>query len=152
MARLTSLILFLFITGFVQPVAADEFGTKDEAVVMVQRVQEAFTTEGPDATFAAVTAQDPRFKMKDLYPFIYDFTGRSVAHGANAKMVGKMWINTKDQDGNYLIQTMIKITQSGEGWVDFKWPHPISHKILDKSAFVRSLGDRYFVGVGVYTP
>ena len=46
---------------------------------------------------------------------------------------------------------MIKTVQGpGEGWVNYKWPHPISHKILDKSAFVQRLGQDYFVGVGVY--
>ena len=133
------------------PAIAEGAGTRDEAVAMVERVQNAFASEGPEATFAAINAQEPRFKDKDLYPFVYDFAGLSIAHGANSKMVGKMWINTKDQDGNYLIQTMIKMTQGpGSGWVNFKWPHPLSHKILDKSAFVQRLGDKYFVGVGIY--
>ena len=133
----------------------DQAGSRDEAVAMVKRVQATFKADGPDATFAAVTGQDPRFKDRDLYPFIYDFTGLSIAHGANAKMVGKMWINTKDQDGNFLIRTMIKTVQepgTGSGWVNFKWPHPISHKILSKSAYVERLGENLFVGVGIYTP
>jgi cytochrome c len=146
-------IVALLLMTYPVPGSAEEAGSREEAVAMVERVQAAFKSEGPEATFAAVTGQDPRFKDRDLYPFIYDFAGLSIAHGANSKMVGKMWINTKDQDGNYLIQNMIKTAQGpGSGWVNFKWPHPISHKILDKSAFVQRLGDRYFVGVGVYTP
>jgi cytochrome c len=137
---------------FAAPALADEAGTREEAVAMVARVQATYASEGPEATFAAITAQQPRFKDKDLYPFIYDFTGLSIAHGANSKMVGKMWINTKDQDGNYLIQTMVKTAQGpGSGWVNYKWPHPVSHKIIDKAAFVERLGDHYFVGVGIYT-
>jgi signal transduction histidine kinase len=40
----------------------------------------------------------------------------------------------------------------GNGWVDYKWPNPLAHKIQDKSAYIEKLGDRYFVGVGIYKP
>ena len=68
-------------------------------------------------------------------------------------MVGKLWISIKDQDGNYLIKEMVGIAHGpGSGWVDYKWPNPITHKIQDKSAYVEKLGERYFVGVGIYKP
>lgn len=128
---------------------AEDAMTKDEAISMVRHVENMFQVEGAEATFAAVTAQ--HFKDRDLYPFIFDFTGLCLAHGATPKMVGKMWANTRDQDGNYLILNMVKVAQeSGSGWVTFKWPHPQTHKIMDKSAFVQRLDDRHFVGVGVY--
>ncbi len=133
------------------PAAADPAaGTREEAIAMVKRVQEKFAKYGPQATFDAITNTD-EFRDRDLYPFVYDDSGWNVAHGANPHMVGKLWIYTKDQDGNYLIQQMVAITQSGgSGWVDYKWPHPITHKIQDKSAYVEKLGDHYFVGVGIY--
>ena len=37
----------------------------------------------------------------------------------------------------------------GSGWVDYKWPNPITDKIEDKSSYIEKMGD-YFVGVGVY--
>jgi signal transduction histidine kinase len=47
---------------------------------------------------------------------------------------------------------MIDITENGgTGWVDYKWPNPLTHKIEDKSAYVAKLGENYFVGVGVYS-
>lgn len=96
-------LIVAVLSGLALPADAEDLGSKAEAMDMVQRVQEAYKLEGRDATFRAITEQDPRFKNKDLYPFVYDFNGMSVAHGANAKMVGKLWINTKDQDGNLLI-------------------------------------------------
>ena len=132
--------------------SAAEMGTREEAVGMVKRVQEKFATDGPEVTFNSITNTD-EFRDRDLYPFVYDLDGWSVAHGANPKMVGKLWISTKDQDGNYLIKEMLHITHGpGSGWVDYKWPNPLSHKIQDKSAYVEKLGDRYFVGVGIYKP
>jgi signal transduction histidine kinase len=135
------------------PAAADPAaGTRAEAVAMVKRVQSKFAAAGPQATFDAITYGD-EFRDRDLYPFVYDLDGWSVAHGANPQMVGKLWIATKDQDGNYLIKEMVAITQGpGSGWVDYKWPNPLTHKIQDKSAYVEKLGGRYFVGVGVYKP
>lgn len=118
---------------------------------MVRRVEATYQAEGPDATFAAVTGQDARFKDRDLYPFIFDFSGLCLAHGATAKMVGKMWANTRDQDGHYLIRNMVMVAQeNGSGWVEFKWPHPETHKIMKKTAFVLRLDESHFVGVGVY--
>src|ERR1700730_10171999 len=133
--------------------AADsEPGTREEAIAMVKRVQEKFAKAGLQATFDAITNTD-EFHDRDLYPFVYDLDGWNVAHGANSKMVGKLWISTKDQDGNFLIKEMLAIIDGPrQGWVDYKWPNPLTHKIQDKSAYIEKLGDRYFVGVGVYRP
>jgi signal transduction histidine kinase len=132
--------------------AGAEFGTKDEAVAMVHRVQEMFNKDGVDATFKAI--DDPsikEFRDRDLYPFVYDMTGRCVAHGARPALIGKNLIDIKDQDGKFLIREMITLVNgSGRGWVDYKWPNPITNKIEDKTSYVEKLGDNYFVGVGVY--
>jgi cytochrome c len=133
-------------------VADSEPGTREEAIAMVRRVQDKFAKAGPQATFDAITNAG-EFRDRDLYPFVYDLGGWNVAHGANPKMVGKLWISTKDQDGNFLIKVMLAIVDGpGNGWVDYKWPNPLTHKIQDKSAYIEKLGDRYFVGVGVYKP
>jgi signal transduction histidine kinase len=133
--------------------AAAQFGTKDEAVAMVKRVQEKFAKDGAAATFAAVNDHSvPAFHDRDLYPFIYDLKGLCVAHGARPALVGKNLISLKDQDGKYLIQEMIDIANGPRrGWVDYKWPNPLTNKIEDKSSYIEKLGD-YFVGVGVYRP
>jgi cytochrome c len=135
-----------------QAAAATEFGTKDEAVAMVKRVEDMFKKDGAAATFKAV--DDPSnkdFHDRDLYPFIYDLSGVCVAHGARPALIGKNLLDIKDQDGKYLIREMVVLTKGpGSGWVNYKWPNPITNKIEDKSAFVEKLGDNYFIGVGVY--
>jgi signal transduction histidine kinase len=142
--------IFVALSLLAAPGMAAEFGTREEAVAMVKRVQHKFAAAGADTTFNAVTNTD-EFRDRDLYPFIYTLDGWNVAHGANPKMVGKLWISTKDQDGNYLIRQMVDIVKDGgTGWVDYKWPNPLTHKIQDKSAYVEKLGDKYFVGVGIY--
>jgi cytochrome c len=135
----------------IHPSAAADFGTRDEAVAMVKRVLAKFAQAGPEATFKAVNDKaDPAFHDRDLYPFIYDLRGVNVAHGARPALVGKNLISLKDQNGVYLIQEMIALAKGpGSGWVDYKWPNPITDKIEDKSSYVEKMGD-YFVGVGVY--
>ncbi len=144
-------IVLAAIVAFSNLARASEFGTREEAVAMVKRVQDKFRKDGAVATFKAVTDQSTReFHDRDLYPFIYDLTGLCVAHGARPALVGKNLISLKDQDGIHLIRDMITLaTTSGSGWVDYKWPNPITNKIEDKSSYVEKLGD-YFVGVGVY--
>jgi signal transduction histidine kinase len=135
----------------IHPSAAGEFGSRDEAIAMVKRVIDKFAQAGPEATFKAINDKaDPVFHDRDLYPFIYDLTGVNVAHGARPALVGKNLISLKDQNGVYLIQEMIALAKGpGSGWVDYKWPNPITDKIEDKSSYVEKMGD-YFVGVGVY--
>lgn len=134
------------------PTAATEYGTKDEAVAMVKRVEEMFKKDGAPATFKAVSDPSNKdFHDRDLYPFIYDLSGVCVAHGAIPALIGKNLMDMKDQDGRYFFKEMIAIAKGpGSGWVDYKWPNPTTHLIQDKSAYIGKLGDNYFVGVGVY--
>src|ERR1700720_4312194 len=91
------LALACFLTLTASVARASDSGTREDAIAMVKRVQETFAKQGPQSTFDAIT-NTAEFRDRDLYPFVYDLDGWSVAHGANAQMVGKLWIATKDQD------------------------------------------------------
>jgi cytochrome c len=147
-----TLLALVFGFALMMPSAQSaEFGTRDEAVAMVKRVQDKFKKDGPDATFKAITEKAPEFHDRDLYPFVYDLNGVNVAHGADATLVGKNLINIKDDNGKFLIQELVVVAKSpGTGWVDFRWPNPITKQIQDKSSYVEHLGDKYLVGVGIY--
>ena len=43
------------------------------------------------------------------------------------------------------------VKASGGGWITYKWPHPVTHKIEEKTSYVERVGD-YLVGVGIYRP
>ena len=132
-----------------------EFGTKEEAVAMVKRVQEQFKKDGPEVTFKAVSDKSVKeYHDRDLYPFIYfrdgDKKGLCVAHGARPALIGKNLLGLKDQDGKYLVRALADMANGpGSGWVEYKWPNPITNKIEDKTSYVEKMGD-YFVGVGIY--
>ena len=150
--RSLAVLAFIAALSASAPLAiAAEFGTKEEAVAMVKRVQEKFKKEGAEPTFKAVSDQSTKaFHDRDLYPFIYDLNGLNVAHGARPALIGKNLLGLKDQDGVYLIREMINIANGpGSGWIDYKWPNPLTNRIEDKSSYIEKMGN-YFVGVGVY--
>ncbi|HZD90219.1 MAG TPA: cache domain-containing protein [Pseudolabrys sp.] len=150
--RALAAIVFAGMMALAAPATASDHGTRAEAVAMVKRVQAEFKKAGAEATFKEVDDKSVKtFHDRDLYPFIYDLNGVCVAHGAKSVLVGKNLLDLKDPDGKYLIREMVKLAKGpGQGWVDYKWPNPITNKIEDKSSYVEKLGDKYFVGVGVY--
>src|ERR1700693_853808 len=110
---LRSLLALVLGLGLLMPAAQSaELGTRDEAVAMVNRVQEKFKNEGPDATFKAITERDAEFYDRDLYVFAYDMNGINVAHGANTALVGENRINLKDQRGKFLIQELVAVVKN----------------------------------------
>jgi signal transduction histidine kinase len=151
MVRILAAIATVTLLLFSGAASATENGTKDEAVAMVKRVEVMFAKDGADATFRAVSDKSvTAFHDRDLYPFIYDMKGTCVAHGARPALIGKNLIDLKDQDGKYLVQELVAIAKGpGSGWVDYKWPNPLTNKIEDKTSYVEKMGD-YLVGVGVY--
>lgn len=148
MLRICALLAILLASSVAAVGTEAEHGSRDQAVAMVKRVETMFQKDGADATFKAVTAKT--FNDRDLYPFVYTLDGTNcVAHGANSAMVGKNLIGLKDQDGRFLIRELTETVKKGGGWVDYKWPNPITKLIESKSSYVERMGD-FFVGVGVY--
>jgi TRAP-type uncharacterized transport system substrate-binding protein len=131
--------------------AASEFGTRDEAVAMVHRVQEMYKKLGPEATLEAVRHKAAGTIDRDLYAYILDQNGVVLANGAIATMTpGTNLINFRDQNGKYMMREQMDVCKGPQhGWVDFRWLSPVTHTIDDKSSYIERMGD-YCVGVGIY--
>ena len=127
---------------------ADDIGTANESVAIVNKVKADLSANGADKTIADVNGKT--YNVKDLYPFIYDPNGLTLAHGANAALVGKNIIELKDPDGKFVIKDIVALGKSGKpGWIDYKWPNPATKKIAAKSTYVDSV-QNYIIGVGYY--
>jgi TRAP-type uncharacterized transport system substrate-binding protein len=140
---------FLSVT-FPPSLRAAEFGTREEAVAMVRRVQEKFKKEGAEATFRAINSGT--FNDRDLYPWVHTIDGTlHVANGAFPQIRGKNLHDMKDQDGKFTTQEFMRIASAPpyHGWSDFRWLNPKTNTVEDKSAWVERMGD-YLVGVGIY--
>jgi uncharacterized protein len=129
---------------------AGQFGTRDEAVALVKRVQDKFKKEGAEATFRAINAG--QFNDRDLYPFVHTIDGNlHVANGAFPGIRGKNLHDMRDQNGKFTTQEFMRIASTApyHGWSDFRWRNPKTGTIDDKSSWIERMGD-YFVGVGIY--
>ncbi|MBZ2207209.1 cache domain-containing protein [Massilia soli] len=131
--------------------AADK-GSKDEAVAMVKQAAALIKSAGKEKAFAAIS--DPAnkdFHDRDLYIYVYDLNGVALAHGNNPRMVGKNLIDLKDGDGKPMIKNMVETAKSaaGSGWVEFKWPNPVTKVVEPKAGYVERVDDM-LVGSGIY--
>ena len=124
---------------------AQAAGTKDEAKAFVKQAVADFKAEG-QAVFAKITAKDPKYVKDDLYVMVYDMTGKCVAHGANAKQVGKDLIGLKDPDGKEFVKERVEIAKTkGSGWQEYKFSNPVTKKIEPKVAYLEKVGDYIFL-------
>jgi signal transduction histidine kinase len=125
-------------------------GSKDEAQAMVKKAVAYFNANGADKTFKEINNKSGQFTKDDLYIFVYDMSGKCVAHGYNMKMIGKNLYNSKDPDGKQYVKERIQIAQSkGSGWQDYKFSNPVTFKVENKTAYIEKVGNFIF-GCGAY--
>jgi len=143
-------ITVAFIFAAIPAALAAEFGTPAEAEAMVKKAVAEIKASGKDKAFAEINNKKGKFTDRDLYVFVYDMTGKCVAHGFNAKMIGKDLVDMKDPDGKFYVKERIEIAKTkGSGWQDYKFTNPVSKKVENKTAFVEKV-DNFIVGSGVY--
>lgn len=130
--------------------AAGDKGTAEEAVAMVKKAAAYMKANGKEKAFAEISNTSGQFKDRDLYVAALDLHGKTLAHGANAKMVDKVLIEMKDADGKPFIKEFIDLANSkGKGWVDYKWPNPVTKAIDSKSTYVEKFDDVVLI-CGIY--
>ena len=112
----------------------------------------AFCKEkGNDACLKEFNNKQGKFIRGELYMFAYAFDGELKALGSNPQIVGKNLYKLKDAAGNMLIQELINIAKTkGEGWFDYKWSHPQTKRIADKTSFIKRIDGDMFIGTGYY--
>jgi cytochrome c len=154
MKQLLKRLLFIAIAfAATAPAFAQERGTANDATALIKKVISYYKANGKEKTFAAINEQNPEFKYKDLYVFgsIAKEGLPLSAHGANPRMVGKDMTELKDADGFPFAKKIseIGLSKEGKGWVDYKWPNPVTKAIEAKSTYVERVDDVYFA-VGIY--
>ena len=124
--------------------------TPEQARAFSERASDYIKKVGEKKAFADFTRQDGGFVEGELYVFCYDRNGINMAHGGNKAFVGRNLLHIKDPDG---VEANLQIIKMGfeheRGWVDFKWPNPVSKRIEKKSAYVIRTND-VVCGVGYY--
>lgn len=130
-------------------VAAD-MATPDEAKALSQKAQAAVNDMGSEKAFAVFGKADGGFQDKDLYVFCMDLEGTMLSHAKKPNLVGKNLLDF-NKYGDELFKDMIAVAKdSGEGWVDYKWPYPGSEEVKDKASYILTNNEKFFCGVGAY--
>ena len=124
-----------------------------------------------DADLAIIDKRRPRANESEVMNIIGDVSGRTCvivddivdtagtlchaasalkAHGANKGLVGRNLTGLKDPDGVKIVEKMIQVARdSGTGWVEYRWPNPVTKKLEQKASYVIRTGD-VMVMVGAY--
>jgi cytochrome c len=130
--------------------AAADTGSKDEAVAMVKKAVDFIKANGADKAYAEFSNPKGQFVDRDLYIAVYDMTGKCVAHGANAKMIGRDLMDNKDVDGKEFVKERVDMMKKQpSGWQDYKFRNPTSNQVEPKAMYVERAGD-VIVGCGIY--
>jgi uncharacterized protein len=143
--------LFLMAAASGAFAAGTDFGTREEAIAMVHRVQEMFKKLGPEGTFQAVKRKAAGTVDRDLYVYILDLNGVVMANGVIPTMTtGTNLYNAKDQNGKYFVREKLDLCRASQrGWVDFRFLNPVTQTVEDKSSYIERMGD-YCAAVGIY--
>ncbi len=124
--------------------------TPEQAKAFSERAAAYIKEVGEEKAFAEFSRRDGKFVDGELYVFCYDRDGNNKAHGGNPAFVGRNLLHIKDPDGREPNNLIVrKGFDEGQGWVDFKWPNPVTKRIQDKSAYVIHTND-VVCGVGYY--
>ena len=133
------------------PAAASTGASRDDAVAMVKKGIAHIKSNGVAKGYAEISNKAGSFIDRDLYLVVYGLDGKCLAHGANAKQIGRDLIDLTDVDGKYFVKERVELARSKPAgfWQEYKFTNPVSKKIEPKVMYCEKLDDAAVCG-GVY--
>ena len=106
---------------------------------------------GREQAFADFSRPDGGFVDGEFYIFCLDKSGINLAHGGNPKLVGLNMADVRGPDGRL---SNVEINQlgltQGSGWLEYRWPNPVTKRIELKSVYVLKVDDNTVCASGYY--
>ncbi len=154
-------VLGLLLTASALGIANERKSTAEEAVALMKRAQDFLKANGLEKSIAEFNNPASPFNSKsdvnkngDLYLYSVDPKGFQVIHGINPRIRGTNKYDMRDVDGFYLIREFVRVcfaTPEGRGWVNYRWPNPVSKQMEDKAGYVERVGTTDLcLGTGIY--
>jgi cytochrome c len=132
------------------PALAQDKATAAEAEAMVKKAVAFISSDGIEKAYAEFVNKQGKFTDRDLYIVVYGLDGKVLAHGANAKLIGKDLLDAQDVDGVYYVRERVeKAKAEGKFWQDYKFTNPTSKKIEPKRMYCERVGETAVCG-GIY--
>ncbi|WP_022721736.1 cache domain-containing protein [Rhodopseudomonas sp. B29] len=123
---------------------------KDDAIAMVKKAVATIKADGADKTYPVISDKAGPFVKDDLYVVVYQLDGKVLAHGANAKFIGKDMIDAQDVDGKLYVKERVELAAKQPSfWQDYKFVNPVSKKVEPKEMYCERVDDTA-VCAGVY--
>jgi cytochrome c len=127
--------------------------TAKEAETMVRKGVAYIKATPRDKAMADITDPKGTFVDRELYLTVYDLKGNALAHGANAKFVGKNLIELRDGNGKEHIRERMELAKTKSSfWQDFTFLNPVTKKIEPKQMYCEKTPDELVVCGGIYKP
>jgi cytochrome c len=129
---------------------AAQFATKDEAQAIVKKATAFIKEQGAAAAYNEFSNRSGKFVDRDLYVVVYGLDGKVLAHGGNAKLVGKDMIDAQDVDGKPFVKERVELaSKQASFWQDYKFMNPVTKKVEPKQMYCERL-DQTAVCAGIY--
>jgi len=145
-----AVLVSIFLAGMVSFAFAGENGTPAEAEALMKKAVAYLKANGQEKAFAEINNPKGQFVDRDMYISVYDFTGKCLAQGANAKMIGKNFIDLQDPDGYKIVKERLNTAKVKDRfWQDYKYTNPLTKKVEPKSTYCEKVGD-IVLACGIY--
>lgn len=136
--------------AFAGAASAADGANKDEAVAMVKKAVSFIKDKGADKAYPEFTGKAPGFIDRDLYVVVYQLDGKVLAHGSNAKFVGKDLIDAQDVDGKLYVKERVEMAAKQPSfWQDYKFVNPVTKKVEPKQMYCEKV-ENTAVCAGIY--
>lgn len=116
--------------------------SQNDAKHWVEQAIQFYKTSGKRIALAEFTNPNGMFVQDEMYIYALNAKGTMLAHGVNEKFVGEEFMGLMDSDGKTFIKEIVEgANAQGNGWVEYKWYHPITKKWLPKIAYYEKIDD-----------
>lgn len=132
--------------------ASEDRAKPEEAKAMLAKAMGHIKAVGRDKAFADFMTKPGPWVDRDLYITVFDMAGKTLAHGANSRMVGKDNPNLQDANGKFHVKERLEIAKAkGKGQQEFAFLNPMTKQIEPKLMFFERVDD-IVVACGSYKP
>ena len=127
--------------------------TPKEAEAMVRKGVLYIKANPRAKAMADITDKQGQFVDRELYLTVYQMDGTALAHGAQAKFVGKNMIELRDGNGKEHIRERLEIAKTKTSfWQDFTFINPVNKKMEPKQMYCERTDEMLVVCGGIYKP
>ena len=129
---------------------ATEGSKREDAIAMVKKAVSFIKEQVPEKAYPEFTNKDAKFIDRDVYVVVYQLDGKVLAHGSNAKFVGKDLIDAQDVDGKLYVKERVEMAaKQPPFWQDYKFVNPVTKKVEPKQMYCEKV-DNTAVCAGIY--